>query len=120
MNASFKRGVFRLGRRSRHRAASRHTQGGFVSFGRALMQVMWPSFLGAAIAVGVFFSAIDPQELNLVGMRLADSRAGAYTVGFFVFWLIFAVACAVTWFLASTDTEAGQDHRAMRSTGLGD
>ncbi len=91
-----------------------------MNIARGAMQVLWPAFLGAALSVGVFFSAIDPTELNLVGFHLADSRMGAYTIGFFVFWLIFAVAGSITWFLASTDTEAGSDHRSMRSRGLGD
>ncbi len=67
------------------------------------MQVVWPAFLGAIVAVGVFFSAIDPHELDLVGIHLASSRTGAYTAGFLVFWLLFSVSSGITWWLVRTD-----------------
>ena len=73
--------------------------------GRAAVQIMWPAFLGAGAAVGVFFSAIDPLEIELVGVHLSDSREGAYTVGFFLFWLLFMVSGTITWLLANTDHE---------------
>jgi len=69
--------------------------------GRFMMQVLWPSFLMAAVAVGVFFSMIDPEELVFVGLHLADSREAAYTVGFFLFWVLFALSSGLTWILAS-------------------
>jgi len=67
--------------------------------GRFMMQVLWPSFLMAAVAVGVFFSMIDPQELVFIGLHLADTREAAYTVGFFLFWALFAASSALTWVL---------------------
>lgn len=70
--------------------------------GRFLMQVLWPSFLMAAVGVGVFFSMIDPQELVVVGLHLADSREAAYTVGFFLFWAMLAGSSALTWVLSNT------------------
>jgi hypothetical protein len=69
--------------------------------GQFMMQVLWPSFLMAAVAVGVFFSMIDPQELVVVGLHLADSREAAYTVGFFLFWILFAASSGLTWLLAN-------------------
>jgi len=44
---------------------------------------------------------IDPQELELVGMSIADSREGAYTVGFFLFWILFALSSSLTWLLTT-------------------
>ena len=76
--------------------------------GRFMMQVLWPSFLMAAVAVGVVFSMIDPQELVFIGLHLADSREAAYTVGFFVFWALFAASSALTWVL-STSPEGRKD-----------
>jgi hypothetical protein len=70
--------------------------------GRFMMQVLWPSFLMASVAVGLFFSMIDPQELVFIGLHLADSREAAYTVGFFLFWALFAASSALTWMLASS------------------
>ena len=69
--------------------------------GRFMMQVLWPSFLMAAVAVGIVFSMIDPQELVFVGLHLADTREASYTVGFFVFWALFAASSALTWVLTS-------------------
>lgn len=75
--------------------------------GRFMMQVLWPSFLMAAVAVGVVFSMIDPQELVFIGLHLADSREAAYTVGFFVFWALFAASSALTWVLSTSPDERG-------------
>lgn len=69
--------------------------------GRFMMQVLWPSFLMAAVAVGIVFSMIDPQELAFVGVQVAETREAAYTVGFFLFWVLFAVSSALTWLLTN-------------------
>lgn len=76
--------------------------------GRFMMQVLWPSFLMAAVSVGIVFSMIDPQELVFIGLHLADSREAAYTVGFFLFWGLFAASSALTWLLATGDEKAGR------------
>ena len=47
--------------------------------GRFMMHVLWPAFVMSAVAEGVFFSMIDPHELTIVGLHLADSREAAYT-----------------------------------------
>ena len=52
--------------------------------------VLWLSFLMAGIATGVFFSAIDPIELKYCVSFPEVSRTGAYTIGFFLFWLLTA------------------------------
>jgi hypothetical protein len=70
--------------------------------GRLIMVVLWPAFLMATVAEGVFFSMIDPHELVVVGLHLADSREAAYTVGFFVFWLLFATGGGLTCLLMQT------------------
>jgi len=68
--------------------------------GRFMMQVLWPAFLMAIVAEGVIFSIIDPQELVVVGLHLADSREAAYTVGFLVFWALFACSSGITYLLS--------------------
>ncbi len=70
------------------------------SAGRFLMQVLWPSFLVAIVAEGVFFSMVDPHELTLIGITLADSREAAYTVGFLLFWVLFSLSSGLTWLLS--------------------
>lgn len=69
-------------------------------FGQILMQVLWPAFLMAIVAEGVLFSMVDPHELVIVGAHLADSREAAYTVGFFVFWALFACSSGMTYLLS--------------------
>lgn len=73
--------------------------------GRCAAQVLWPAFMGAAMSVGLFFSAIDPLEIEVVGVNLASSRQAAYTIGFFMFWMLFIVSGTVTWFLANSDSD---------------
>jgi hypothetical protein len=52
--------------------------------------VLWLSFLTAAAATGVFFSAIDPMALQPCVPFPPVSRLGAYTIGFFLFWALTA------------------------------
>ncbi len=70
---------------------------------RLLMQVLWPAYLAAIVATGLLFSMIDPHELSIVGVHLADSREGAYTVGFLLLWACFSLASAMTFMLARDD-----------------
>ena len=74
-------------------------------FGRCAGQVLWPAFMGAAMSVGLFFSAIDPLQIELVGLNIVSSRPAAYTLGFFLFWMLFIVSGTITWFLANTENE---------------
>ena len=62
--------------------------------------IFWPAFLMAIVAEGVLFSMVDPQELVIVGLHLADSREAAYTVGFFLFWALFACSSGITYLLS--------------------
>ncbi len=65
-----------------------------------IISILWPSFLTAGLATVLFFTAFDPQEL-LAQTRFADtSRLGAYTVGFFLFWLLTASSCMLTCYFA--------------------
>lgn len=82
---------------------------------RCLMQVLWPAFIGAAITVGVLFSLIDPLQIEWVHIHLNDSREAAYTTGFVLFWIVYSLACAVTWYLATTETPSGKIGRNQRS-----
>lgn len=75
-------------------------QAGDRPAGRFLMQVLWPAFLVAVVAEGLFFSMVDPQHLALLGIPIADERESAYTVGFFVFWVLFSASSGLTWLLS--------------------
>ncbi len=61
-----------------------------------VISVLWPSFLTAGLATVLFFAAFDPKELQLCTSLPEISRLGAYTIGFFLFWLLTASSCALT------------------------
>lgn len=61
-----------------------------------VIAVLWPSFLTAGIATALFFTAFDPDELLVLSGQVEISRMGAYTIGFFLFWLLTATTCALT------------------------
>ena len=65
---------------------------------RTSMVVLWPSFLAAALAEGVLFSLFDPVELGqMKGAGL--SAMAVYSVGFFLFWSLCALASILTCYL---------------------
>jgi hypothetical protein len=64
--------------------------------------VLWPSFLFASAATVVFFALIDPIAMLDCQGAPPLSRTGAYSLGFFLFWLLTAGASASTlYFLGS-------------------
>ncbi|MFV1972109.1 MAG: hypothetical protein ACC648_00185 [Thiohalobacterales bacterium] len=65
--------------------------------------ILWPSFLTAVIASGLFFSAFDPDDLFPFGADLEISRLGIYSVGFLLFWLIAAASGIGTLYFAITN-----------------
>jgi hypothetical protein len=81
--------------------------------------LLWASFLAACVATLLFFACFDPQLLvdDAVAGRaappawLADRRAG-YTVGFFFFWMMSAIASFLTAYLIETRSGAAdREHR---------
>jgi len=65
------------------------------SLSRLLMTVLWPSFLTAAISVGILFSLIDPEVLSIHGnVELSD--VVIYSIAFFVFWVLGAITSGLT------------------------
>ena len=61
-----------------------------------VIAVLWPSFITSGIATGVFFTVFDPADLVTLTGRLEVSRMGAYSIGFFLFWLLTSSTCALT------------------------
>jgi hypothetical protein len=65
--------------------------------GERSMAVLWPSFLMAGVLEMLVFSLVDPTLLRLPGGVALDwSPTAVYTVAFFVFWLVIAIAGALT------------------------
>lgn len=64
--------------------------------GQRIISVLWPSFITSGIATGLFFTAFDPQELVILSGQLEIGRLAAYSIGFFLFWLLTAGTCALS------------------------
>lgn len=64
-----------------------------------IMSILWPSFLVAGVAEGLFFTLIDPQELYLLGEPVSFSRTATYSIGFLCFWVICAASSLATCYL---------------------
>jgi len=73
-----------------------------------IMWVLWPAFLVAAAATGVFFSLFDPQEFWLFGEHLEISRQGAYTIGFLGFWAVGIGSSGLSVFLSRSPWEVNR------------
>jgi hypothetical protein len=61
--------------------------------------ILWPSFLVAIVAEGVFFSLFDPVEVTILDFHIPPDRTAAYTIGFFAFWFLGAASSACTCWL---------------------
>ena len=67
---------------------------------RLAMLVLWPSFLAAAMAEGLFFSVFSPDVLWVM------PPVAVYSIGFFFFWCLCALASMLTYYLvAAPDAE---------------
>lgn len=67
-----------------------------ISKTQYVIAVLWPSFLVAGCATVVFFTIFDPLEVSWVLGRDDFTRTGAYSIGFFCFWLITSLSSALT------------------------
>ena len=80
---------------------------------RDLGNMIWISFLMAAVATMVFFAMVDPLVLSgMTSPGWEISRETGYAIGFFMFWLLTAATCFLSFFMARTD------HRARDVPGL--
>jgi hypothetical protein len=58
-----------------------------------IVSILWPSFIAGGIATILFFTIFDP---NIIFIDYDVSRLGAYTIGFFIFWLFGVFNCMAT------------------------
>jgi hypothetical protein len=78
---------------------------------RRVMMILWPSFLVAIAATGLFFSLFDPAELWLRGSgETGLPDLACYTIGFLSSWLFCALSSMLTVCLAHVP-----DDRTMSS-----
>lgn len=62
-----------------------------------IVAVLWPSFLTSGIATVLLFTFFNPEEISLcMGADQPISNVGAYTIGFFLFWMLTSSTCALT------------------------
>jgi hypothetical protein len=74
--------------------------------------VLWPSFLMAGLATILFFAVVDPVELApALGLEYVD-RLAAYSIGFFLFWLLTGFSSGLTCYFEKPCDEI---NRTMRS-----
>jgi len=64
-----------------------------------LMCIAWPAFLVTVLLEGLVFAVIDPMDIHYVAEGFELSRQGFYTLAFFVFWGVIAIASALSIFL---------------------
>lgn len=62
-----------------------------------IIAILWPSFLTAGVETIIFFTLFDPHVF-LVEYDI--SRSGAYSIGFFLFWLFAAIPCMLSMYFA--------------------
>lgn len=62
---------------------------------RLAMVVLWPSFLVAVLAEGLFFSVVSPDALGSL------PPLAMYSIGFFGFWTFCSLASMLTCYLVT-------------------
>ena len=87
---------------------------GYIPAPQRYIAILWLSFLMAGLATTLFFTAIDPMELGFCVDFPQVSRTAAYTIGFFLFWMLTCSSSLLTiWFLyprPPVDTSVGNNH----------
>lgn len=73
-----------------------------------MMWIVWPAFLMAGVLELLVFAVVDPQDMHWFGQNFEMSRQATYTLGFFVFWLVTALAGALTLFLSLPPNEVNR------------
>lgn len=70
--------------------------------------IVWPAFLVAALTEMLVFAFVEPEALLWRGEPLGLSRQGVYTLAFFAFWALAAVASSLTTLLALSPFEVNR------------
>lgn len=69
---------------------------------KILMAVAWPAFLASCILEALVFALIDPFDLTWGPIHLGWSRQAVYTLAFFVFWGVVALAALMALILSQS------------------
>ena len=74
------------------------------------ISVLWPSFLIAIVATGVFFSAFNPRDLVPFNLDVDVSPLAAYSIGFFLFWVLAAISSYGTLYFIISNSRFQNKH----------
>lgn len=70
------------------------------------MAILWPSFLMAGVLEGLVFTMVEPSTLRWFGSEpLQLQPLTVYSLAFFIFWIVIAVAGLLTQVLLQTAEE---------------
>ena len=79
-----------------------------------LLCILWPSFLMAGVTEMLVFAVVDPGDLTWFGGAAIDwPRQAIYTVSFFIFWAVTAVACGLTALLSLGAPDVNRARRRL-------
>ncbi len=80
------------------------------------ISVLWPSFLMAIVACGIFFSAFDPQDLAFLDLDMEHNPLAIYSIGFFTFWILFTLSNIAGLYFAVTNCKVPNQPSTQQST----
>lgn len=73
---------------------------------RLAMSIGWPAFLMAGVLEMLVFSLVDPTQLHWFGGAPVElSPTAVYSLAFFTFWCVIAIAGVLSQLLSETATE---------------
>lgn len=85
------------------------------SLRRRAMTVVWPAFLMAGVLETLVFAVVDPATLRWFGgAPVPLSPPALYTLAFFVFWIVIALAAWLTQLLELGADDLNRDPDAGR------
>ncbi len=84
-----------------------------ISPAQICIATLWPSFMMAIVATGLFFSAFHPKDLYPFDLDIEINTLGAYTVGFFVFWVFCALSSVMTIYFAVSNCRKTQTDQSL-------
>lgn len=61
-----------------------------------LIAVLWPAFLAACLLEVFVFASFDPHDVRIIRGTEIDAQS-VYSIAFFGFWLVAALASLATW-----------------------
>jgi hypothetical protein len=73
-----------------------------------VVSVLWPGFLVAGAGTIVTFTLFDPVEMSACIGGPEISRTGAYSLGFFLYWLMTSLSSILTCYFQRPCDMAGR------------